>query len=232
MSGLAFVSEAVLVAPPTSAGTSAGSSGLYLDLGDSLAAGCTASAATTCCPPQGTIAGYVTDIVRSIKSRRLTTVDLGCPGETTTSMIAGGRCQYILGGLTYSSQLAEAKAWLSRARRAHRPTLVTIDLGANDLRACLPTRLNLTISPACLTKATDTASRNLAVILTELKGADPKAQIVGMTYYDPVLAAWLTGQQGRLLTIGSPSTPAPSTRRCARSTPTSKPPSPTFRVRS
>ena len=203
--GLAFASEAVLVTPPTSAARAGGGSGLYLALGDSLAAGCTASpsSSATFCPAQGTIAGYVADLVGSIKSPRLTTVDLGCSGETTTSMIAGGRCRYVLGGSTYSSQLAEAQAWLGRARRARRPALVTIDLGANDLRACAPSSLSLTISPACLTAATDTASRNLATILTALKGADPRARIVGMTYYDPALAAWLTGLRGRLLAIGS-----------------------------
>jgi hypothetical protein len=39
--------------------------------------------------------------------------------------------------------------------------------------------------------------KNLAVTLAKLRAADPHALIVGMTYYDPELADWLTGKSGQ-----------------------------------
>ena len=64
------------------------------------------------------------DIAR-VASPRLWLVKLGCPGETTVTMIAGGICSY-----DHGSQLDEAVAFL----RAHRSfvAFVTIDIGAND----------------------------------------------------------------------------------------------------
>src|SRR5436189_107930 len=56
-------------------------------------------------------------------------VKLGCPDETTTSMINGGICRY-RGG----SQLATAVAFLQAHRS--RVLLVTLDIGANDPEHC------------------------------------------------------------------------------------------------
>ena len=61
-------------------------------------------------------------------------VKLGCPGETTATMINGGICTYSAG-----NQLAQAAAFL--ASHKGKVQLVTIDIGANDLNPCvvLPT---------------------------------------------------------------------------------------------
>ena len=52
-------------------------------------------------------------------------IKLGCPGETTGSMVDGGSCRY-QGG----SQPAAAVSFL-RAHRGH-VSLITLDIGAND----------------------------------------------------------------------------------------------------
>ncbi len=53
-------------------------------------------------------------------------MDLGCPGEITTTFVHGGKCPYAEG-----SQLAAAEAFLS----AHQGQVafVTIDIGGDDI---------------------------------------------------------------------------------------------------
>ena len=75
--------------------------------------------------------GYPDQVYAALHRSRpgLKLVKLGCPGETTVSMINGGICRY-RGG----SQLAAAVAFLP----AHRGQvlLVTLDIGANDPEHC------------------------------------------------------------------------------------------------
>src|SRR5215831_9951059 len=105
------------------------SQSFYLSLGDSLAHGVQPNA-------QGvsveTKQGYPDQLFTALHLGNpvLKLVKLGCPGETTGTMINGGICSYPTG-----SQLAQAAAFLSR-HRGH-VQLVTIDIGANDLNPCL-----------------------------------------------------------------------------------------------
>jgi lysophospholipase L1-like esterase len=116
-------------------------------------------------------------------------VRLGCPGETTKTMMHGGICRYSAG-----SQLAAATAFL-RVHRGH-VFLVTIDIGANDLEDCgnLPSLTQLASCIGQLPKAT----ANVAAILASLRAAaGPGVRIVGMNYYLPALAEWRSGLLGR-----------------------------------
>jgi len=105
------------------------SQSFYLSLGDSLAHGVQPNA-------QGvsveTKQGYPDQLFTALHLGNpvLKLVKLGCPGETTGTMINGGICSYPTG-----SQLAQAAAFLSRHRGYVQ--LVTIDIGANDLNPCL-----------------------------------------------------------------------------------------------
>ncbi len=166
---------ATLVVTPASA---ADSTRYYLALGDSLAFGF---------QPNGDFThGYVQQLSATLP--RLTLQNLGCPGETTTTMVAGGRCPYPGG----ASQLAIALAFL----RAHRGTvrLITIDIGANDVNPCVS---GLTVDLTCFRKALVTIAVNLSITVARLRAAAPYAEIVGMTYYDTGLAAWPTGPAGQ-----------------------------------
>src|SRR5579859_7052751 len=90
----------------------------YLSLGDSLAQGVQPDAAGTSVETgQGYPDQLYAMLHRSQPGLRL--VKLGCPGETTGSMIGGGICAYAQG-----SQLAAAAAFLT-AHRGHL-SLVTI----------------------------------------------------------------------------------------------------------
>ena len=100
----------------------------YLALGDSLAQGVQPNASGVSVMTRD---GYPNQVYAVLHASRpgLKLVKLGCPGETTTSMINGGICRY-RGG----SQLAAAVAFLQAHRG--RVLLVTLDIGANDPEHC------------------------------------------------------------------------------------------------
>src|SRR5437773_6352291 len=110
--------------PATAAG---GTSYYYLALGDSLAQGVQPN---TRGDSVVTNQGYVDDLYGLYRAEvaGLQLAKLGCPGETTTTMIHGGVC-YPAG----TSQLDRAVAFL----RSHLVVLVTIDIGANNVLPCV-----------------------------------------------------------------------------------------------
>ncbi|HVT71156.1 MAG TPA: SGNH/GDSL hydrolase family protein, partial [Trebonia sp.] len=166
----------------------------YLALGDSLARGVQPDAAGTSVE---TSAGYPQRVYAALTGTRpgLRLVQLGCPGETTGTLAHGDLCHYPGG-----SQLAAAESFL-RARRGH-ITLVTLDIGANDLEWCADQAGARRLAP-CLAQVPRVASR-LSAILGDLRAAaGPGVRIVGMNYYLPVLAEWRHGLFGQLVARGA-----------------------------
>jgi lysophospholipase L1-like esterase len=184
-----FLRAAVVVASMLALGAAPASAhprpfGYYLALGDSLAAGYQPD------PAIGRDQGYVPKLRSALaQGRRLELTNLGCDGATTTTVLAGG------GGCAYdhaTSQLAAAERFLRLHPR--RVSLITIDIGGNDLNRCAA---GGTIDQACAVTAVGTAATNLGQIARRLRAAAPGVRIVGMTYYDPYLAAWLQGPAGQ-----------------------------------
>jgi lysophospholipase L1-like esterase len=107
-------------------------------------------------------------------------------------MIHGGICRY-----AESSQLAAAISFI----QTHRITFITIDIGANDIDSCIAmTGFDLT----CFSHALSTVGENLPQILAVLRSAaGPNTPIIGMNYYDPLLAAWTLGPSGQALAYAS-----------------------------
>jgi lysophospholipase L1-like esterase len=154
----------------------------YVSVGDSLAAGVQ--------PIGDPAAMYRTDegyaeqllAIAREQSPKLSLVKLGCPGETTTTMIEGGICSY-----RHGSQLDEAVAFLHA--HANLVAFITIDIGANDF-PCQEAR--------CLPAGVASITANLPRIVSALREAvGPGVPIVGMTLHDPFLAAWLMGPEGQ-----------------------------------
>jgi lysophospholipase L1-like esterase len=161
----------------------------YLALGDSLAQGVQPDAAGTSVE---TADGYPDQVYAALHRSHptLELVKLGCPGETTVTMINGGICPYRGGG----SQLKAAVAFL----RQHRGTvlLVTLDIGANDPEACSG-QPSFSQLAACAVKGVPSAVTHLGTIVDRLKAAAaPGVRIVGMNYYLPALAEWRSGLTG------------------------------------
>jgi lysophospholipase L1-like esterase len=160
----------------------------YLSLGDSLAA----SVQPTGDPANlhRTDEGYAEQLTAITRGRtpKLSLVKLGCPGETTATMITGGICTYDRG-----SQLAEAEQFLAAHRRF--VAFVTIDIGANDF-TCQ--------EAACIPAGAASIQANLPVILARLRAAaGPDVPIAGMTLYNPLVASWLLGPEGQPFAVES-----------------------------
>jgi lysophospholipase L1-like esterase len=153
----------------------------YLALGDSLAAGAQPTPAGKTVP---TTQGYANDLLASQKSKvkGLKLKDLGCVGETTTSMLGGGMfCPYA------GTQLADAVRFI----KTHKIAFVTLDIGANDVDGCakLPTAQVVPCVEAGLT----TITKNVPKIVKQLRRAvGSEVKVLGMTYYDPFLAYWVS----------------------------------------
>jgi lysophospholipase L1-like esterase len=185
----------LILAVPTIGAADSNGVRYHVSLGTSLSVGIQPDASGT---NQLTDDGYADQLFDIIEPdfRKIRLVKLGCPGETTTTMMAGGICTYSEG-----SQLAQAVEFL----HAHKDKveLITIDLGVNDVLAagCI---VGTDVDVACVIAAFNQVADNLPVILTVLsQAADPGTSIVGMNYYNSFLAFWLTGIEGQVLAMNS-----------------------------
>ena len=162
----------------------------YLALGDSLSRGVQPDAAGASVE---TRYGYPDQVYAALRPSHptLRLVKLGCPGETTSTMINGGICRY-QGG----SQLAAAVAFLHAHRG--RVLLLTIDIGANDPEHC-GSQPSLSQLASCAVTGVPGAVTNLNTIMIGLKAAAPGVRMVGMNYYLPALAEWRNGLPGQVV---------------------------------
>jgi lysophospholipase L1-like esterase len=152
---------------------------VYLALGDSLAFGYQQAKFNENLPTEDPAVyntGYVDDFAKDLKSTdpRIQTVNLGCPGETTDSLLGLAPCIYhppfALHFNYTGSQIAAALAVL----RAHpgQVSPVTIDIGANDV-----------LGGASFAHV----QANLSTILAKLRGAAPYTEIIVLGYYNPLI---------------------------------------------
>ena len=160
----------------------------YVSLGTSLSVGIQPDSAGVNQLSNNGYADQLFDIIepqyRKIKLRKL-----GCPGETTVTMMNGGICTYENG-----SQLAEAIEFL----HAHKDkvALVTIDIGVNDILAggCID---GVVFDFNCILNALGQIGNNVPIILSALReAAHPDTQIVGMNYYNAFLGFWFVEPDG------------------------------------
>ena len=156
----------------------------YLALGDLLAFGfqpCLLTNPPTC----STADGYVPDLFKSLQNEGVKDfTNLGCPGETSSTLIKGGICTY-----PFPSQLATALAYLKA--NAGNVSPVTLDIGANDvLHDTDPSTCAVNVKQFYADVAT--LDKNLKhFILPQLKAAlkvngRVTGEIVMMNYYDPL----------------------------------------------
>lgn len=175
----------VLIPAGAAAGASDAAPVYYLSLGDSLAAG-------TQPGREFTNEGYADQLAALLRARmpNLRLVKLGCPGETTTSMMVPdlsyeGRVGRKGCHFPHGSQLDEAMSFL----HAHNSVaLITIDIGPNDLFRG---------------GGVPAIQANLPKILAALRdAAGPGVPILGMNFYDPRLAqSWFVDHPGDLVAL-------------------------------
>jgi lysophospholipase L1-like esterase len=163
------------------------SNSYYLSLGDSLSVGAQPNAQGTTLPTNQGYANFLYAIEKR-KIKHLKLEQLGCPGESTGSMISGGLCTYPAGG----SQLQAALQFIAK----HKIAFITLDIGANDFDTC-ESAAGI-ISTTCVDNGISTINANASTIASGLRQAvGPKIKIVAMTYYDIFLADYLKGTLGR-----------------------------------
>jgi lysophospholipase L1-like esterase len=168
----------------------------YLALGDSLAWGYQPNPTTGAGVESGH--GYADDLAAYLRhegDHDLKYVNLSCPGETTGTMLEGS-CPDLAGsGQKYQVQVDAAAAFLKA--HPHARILVTLDIGANNVDGCLS---GGSLNTTCVAEGVANAGLQLPQILLKLKeAAGSQVSFVGMNYYDPFLAEWLTGSAGQTL---------------------------------
>lgn len=161
----------------------------YLALGDSLAYGFqgakfNAEVAAGHVDAATFNTGYADDLAAMVRTVQdpISTVNYGCPGETTASYFVGCAWHASFGlplhNTYFGSQEAAALAFLRSHR--HQAGLITLDNGANDTTPCLTSP-----DPACFPNAFAQVATNLNRALGELRQAAPHAEIIVLAYYDP-----------------------------------------------
>jgi lysophospholipase L1-like esterase len=165
----------------------------YLALGDSLSVGYQPNSAGHGIE---TTQGYVNDIyaVAKTKIKDLKLVQLGCPGDTTTSLLTGkgndASAKEFKCDRKGGSQLKAAEAFLKAHATKGEVPLITLDIGANDVDSCVTdASAGVSAVESCVATGVKTLETNMPKILAGIKKAAPKGTaLAAMNLYDPVLA--------------------------------------------
>ena len=172
--------------------------GIYISIGDSYAAGSQPARSGRLETTRNGFA-YLIESRVAAAGGHLKLLNFGCSGATSTSVLTHVGCdQAALGPAaapySTSTQIDAVVAAISQNRSKVR--LITIVIGGNDINACLPpSSVELTDGDAaCLEAAIVTLSANLRELLGRIRGvAGPEIQILGLTYPNFYLGAWLLG---------------------------------------
>jgi len=173
--------------PPTeSSGSAPPADGVYVSVGDSYATGFRPADGGA---PAGSGEDGFADLVAERSGLRL--INVGCSGATTAGLREHAGC-------SPANRAAGApdpggRTQLDAAVQALRDNqgkvgLVTVVVGGNDLTPCAQAQDVL----SCTTEAVASIQANLAEILPVLREAVGDAPIVGLTYPDVFLGAWVS----------------------------------------
>lgn len=178
----------------------------YLALGDSLSVGYQPN-------PNGvgieTDRGYTNDLfaLESKRMRKLKLVEVGCPGDTTSSLLTGQgndqNAQKFHCDRKGGSQLKAAVRFLKAHHKAGEVPLITIDIGANDVDGCASAG-SLPAIATCVSNGEASIKQNTPKILKALRAAAPKGtRFVAMNLYDPVLGEYFSTSPNAKLLAGA-----------------------------
>ncbi len=188
----ACTAEPAPAPPPTSTTTTTSATPpadqVYVSLGDSYATGYRPA---TDGAPAGAAQDGFADLVASRAGLRL--INVACSGATSAQLRTSPGCPPPNRAANAPdpagrTQLDAAVA----ALREHkgRVGLVTVVIGGNDLTPCV--RETASEAIACASEAVRDVAANLASILPVLREAAGDAPIVGLTYPDVFLGAWVS----------------------------------------
>ncbi|HEY3736367.1 MAG TPA: SGNH/GDSL hydrolase family protein [Jatrophihabitans sp.] len=165
--------------------------GYYVSIGDSYAAGY---------QPTGPMVGHMTtkgfanDVVTLSKAKghTYTLVNFGCGGATSESLLKSNGCiadMRPVNGPTYDVSQAQAAEDFIKAHAGH-IALITVSIGGNDVTSCGAAKDAVT----CLTSKLPTVAANIRTLLAGVRAAaGAQTPIVGITYPDVFLGERATG---------------------------------------
>ncbi|MCR3752634.1 Lysophospholipase L1 [Lentzea californiensis] len=141
---------------------------VHVSIGDSYATGF---------GPGGTAESFAQIVARE---SGLELINLACNGATSADLASKPACGPDAGGKTQLDAAVDAL-------RGRKTGLVTVVIGGNDLAPCALSQEPL----ECATRTVADIQTNVAGALTELREAAPDVKIVGLTYPDVFLGAWV-----------------------------------------
>jgi lysophospholipase L1-like esterase len=177
---------------PTSPG--AGHS-FYVSLGDSYAAGYQPAANGHLGRTSTNGFAYQLAAEASVHGKKLTLVNFGCAGATTSSLLHQLGClpeRLGPGAVNYPKQTQADAATAFIA--AHKADLgvITVVISGNDITSCARAASTSAVV-SCVTKALATVKANLHTLLPKLRAAaGPDVPIVGLTYPDVILGQYVS----------------------------------------
>jgi lysophospholipase L1-like esterase len=175
---------------------------LLVSLGDSYASGYQPPAAGKFAG--NTTQGFVYQVppLASKRGWKLNVVNFACGGATTTSILRQKGCPKAAlgpGARPYdgTTQVKAATGFIAKHRA--QVGLITISIGGNDVTACAR---DPTTAVPCVANAIAPLKRNLGSLVRQVrKAAGPRTRIVGITYPDVILGAYLTPGGQSLATL-------------------------------
>jgi len=184
-----LVAALSLLALPAAAQAAKAKPSYYVSLGDSYAAGYQRFSATDA---RTTRDGFAYQLVNKARKRgyKLKLVNFGCGGETSVSILKRKtRCAGLgPGGVNYAGQTQATAAERFLRKHKGQVKLITVSIGGNDVTSCAREADPV----ACVGPAMEKVKANGKVLLKRLrKAAGKKTRIVGITYPDVILGAWV-----------------------------------------
>jgi lysophospholipase L1-like esterase len=175
--------------PPAATSSAPAGQRVYVSLGDSYATGYRPSVAGA--PAGATREGFA-DLVATRTGLRL--INVACSGATSAQLRTTAGCSP--GNRALDAPDPAGRTQLDaavQALREHRGRvgLVTVVIGGNDLTPCARSS-EPTVALSCASDAVAEVSANLAAVLPALRDAAGDAPIVGLTYPDVFLGAWVS----------------------------------------
>ena len=154
---------------PEASGTTTSDQRLYVSIGDSYATGLS---------PNGTGESFAQIVA---KESGLGLMNLACNGATSADLLNEQACEPDADGRTQVDATVDAL-------RTGRVDLVTMVIGSNDLLEPCAVADN---PMECATEAVTGTKTNIATALTRFREVAPDVQIVGLSYPDVFLGAWV-----------------------------------------
>jgi lysophospholipase L1-like esterase len=165
----------------------------YLALGDSLSQGVQPNVNGLSLE---TNQGYADQLYANLRGRikNLKLVKMGCPGDTTTSMLTGKgnaiAAKFFKCNRTGGSQVKAAQRFLKAHHKKGEVVLVTLDIGANDVDGCTAPGVNVA---KCVTTGQNNIKTLTPKILKAIRtSAATGTKLAAMTLYDPVLGGYFS----------------------------------------